>query len=88
VVSAAVDSSNAATSCDGCDQLTADREACAANEIGRSRPVGATSAGIFTGRVLWDGSATCTPATCNVPVRRWAYGTERRDRRASMSWTP
>ncbi len=29
VISAAMDSSNAATFCDGCDQLTAGREACA-----------------------------------------------------------
>ncbi len=46
-----------------------------ADEIGRSRPVGGTSAGIFTGRVLRDGSAICTPATCSVPVGRSSYGT-------------
>jgi len=45
------------------------------DEIGRSRPVGGTSAGIFTGRVLRDGSATCTPATCSVPVWGSAYDT-------------
>ena len=75
MVSAAINYSNAATFCDGCDQLTAGREACAGPTRSGSRPVGGTSAGILAGRVLRDGSATCTPATCSVPVGRSSYGT-------------
>ena len=45
-----------------------------ADEIERSRPIGGTPAGIFAGRVLRDGSATCIPATCGVPVWGSANG--------------
>ena len=30
-------------------------------EVERSRPVGGTSAGIVTGRVLWDARGSCDP---------------------------
>ena len=69
VVCLAIQITDAATQCDGCDQLAVRRGGLKpGRRAGSGRPVGGTPAGIFTGRVLRDGRPCAYPATGGVSV--------------------